>query len=67
MKPVPGTPFTLALVAPLDPVHRALAGGQQVGQLLLGQAAVLAGVPDQVPDAGEVVDGHAGHVISYMR
>ena len=55
------------LVAALDAVDRALAGGQHVGELLLGPAAVLAGVADQVADAGQVVLSHAGDRISHMR
>ena len=55
------------LVAALDPVHGALAGGEHVGELLLGPATVLAGVADQVADPGEVVVGHAGHFISHVR
>ena len=34
---------------------------------VLGQAAVLAGVADEVADAAQVVVGHARHRISYMR
>jgi hypothetical protein len=34
----------------LDPVDGALAGREQLGQLVLGQSAVLAGVADEVPD-----------------
>ena len=55
------------LVALLDPVDRALAGAEQLGQLLLGQPAVLAGVADEVADPALVVLSHAGHGISDMR
>ena len=48
------------LVTPLDPVDRALAGAEDVGQLRLGVAAVLAGVPDEVADPAQVVLAHAG-------
>ena len=50
------------LVALLDAVDRALAGGQQLGELLLGQPAVLARVADQVADAALVVRRHAATV-----
>ena len=55
------------LVALLDPVDGALAGGEQLGELLLGQAAVLARVADDVPDPALVVSRHAIHGISDMR
>jgi hypothetical protein len=48
------------LVAALDPVDRALAGVQHVGELLLRPAAVLARVADQGADAAQVVVVHAG-------
>ena len=38
-----------------------------LGELLLGQPAVLAGVADEVADAAHVVLSHAGHGISDMR
>ena len=46
------------LVTALDAVDRALAGREDVGELLLGPAPVLARVADQLPDAGEVVVSH---------
>src|SRR5680860_955540 len=55
------------LVAALDAVHRALAGGQRVRELLLGPSAVCAGVADQVADAVQVVLAHALDHISNMR
>ena len=55
------------LVALLDPVDRALAGGQQLGQLVLGEPAVLAGVADEVADPALVALSHARHGISDMR
>ena len=50
------------LVAALDAVHRALAGVEHVGELLLGPPAVLAGVADELADAGQVVLSHAATV-----
>ncbi len=55
------------LVSLLDPVDGRLTGGQPLGQLLLGQPAVLAGVADEVADPALVVLAHADHVISGMR
>ena len=55
------------LVTLLDPVDRALAGGQQLGELVLGEPAVLAGVTDEIADAALVVRLHADHGISDMR
>ena len=55
------------LVALLDPVDRTLAGRQHVCELLLGPAAVLSRVTDQVADASEIVVGHVVHGISDMR
>ena len=43
------------LVALLDAVDRALRGAEQVGELLLGEAPMLAGVADEVADASLVV------------
>ncbi len=54
------------LVALLDAVDRALAGAEELGQLVLGEPAVLAGVADEVADATLVVS-HAQHGISDMR
>jgi hypothetical protein len=42
----------------LDPVHGALAGAEAVGQLLLGEPAMRASVPDELPDAALEVLGH---------
>ena len=50
------------LVAGLDPVHRALAGAQHVGELGLGQTPVLAGIADQAPDLVQIRFGHAGTI-----
>ncbi len=46
------------LLAALDPVDRALAGAEHVGQLGLGVAAVLASVADELADPAEVVLSH---------
>ena len=46
------------LVALLDPVDGTLTGGQPLGQLLLGEPAVLARVADEVPDPALVVVSH---------
>ena len=54
------------LVTLLDAVDRALAGAEQLRELVLGEAAVLARVADQVPDTTLVVS-HADHGISDMR
>ena len=54
------------LVALLDAVDGALAGAEQLCQLVLGEPAVLAGVADEVADATLVVS-HADHGISDMR
>ena len=54
------------LVALLDAVDRALTGAEQLGELVLGESAVLACVADQVPDTTLVVS-HAFHGISNMR
>ena len=54
------------LVALLDPVHRALAGAEHLGQLLLRPAPVLAGVADQVADPAEIVlESRAGTYLRY--
>ena len=42
----------------LDPVHGALAGVETVGQLLLGEPAMRASVPDELPDAALEVLSH---------
>ncbi len=42
----------------LDPVDGALAGAEAVGQLLLGEPAMSASVPDELPDAALEVLGH---------
>ena len=55
------------LVPALDAVDRALAGAERLGELLLGQAAVLARVADEVPDPALVVLRHGNHGISDMR
>ena len=55
------------LVAPLDPVDRALAGAERVGELDLGQRAVLASIPDEVADPAQVVIRHSSDRISYLR
>jgi hypothetical protein len=47
------------LVPLLDPVDRALAGAQPLGELLLGQPAVLARVADDAPDPALVALAHA--------
>ena len=46
------------LVTLLDPVDGALAGAEAVGQLLLGEPAMRASVPDELPDAALEVLGH---------
>ena len=48
------------LVALLDPVDGALAGAEQLGELLLGEPAVLARVADEVADPGQVRVGRGG-------
>jgi hypothetical protein len=53
------------LVALLDPVHGALAGAEALGQLLLGEPAVGASVPDELPDAALEVLGH-GLTVSHL-
>ena len=61
------------LAALLDAGDRALAGAEAVGELLLGEAAVAAGVADEGADprhrgvGGRVGERHAGHVISHVR
>ena len=55
------------LVALLDPVDRALARAEQVGELGLGQSAVLARVADEVADASLVVHSHATDGNSHVR
>jgi len=45
-------------MALLDPVHGALARRQALGQLLLRQPAMCAGVADQLPDPALEVLGH---------
>jgi len=52
------------LVALLDPVDRALAGREELGELVLGQAAVLAGVADEVADAALVAVA-AAYVVTH--
>lgn len=47
------------LVAALDAVDGALARGERLGELTLCPAAVLAGVTDELADAGEVVVFHS--------
>ena len=54
------------LVALLDPVDRALAGAEQVGELVLGEAAVLAGVADEVADAVLVVVSVMSATVTHM-
>ena len=46
------------LLAALDPVDRALAGAEHVGELGLGVAAVLASVADELADPVQVVVSH---------
>ena len=50
------------LVAPLDPVDGALAGAERVGELDLGQLAVLASVADEVADPAQVVVRHPARI-----
>jgi hypothetical protein len=54
------------LVTLLDTVDRALARAEQLRQLVLGEATVLARVADEVADTTLVVS-HAEHGISNMR
>jgi hypothetical protein len=54
-------------MALLDPVDGALAGGEELGQLVLGESSVFAGVSDEVPDPALVSLSHAAHGISDMR
>ena len=55
------------LVAPLDPVDRALAGAEHLRELGLGAPAMLARVPDEVADTSFVVERHASDCISDVR
>jgi hypothetical protein len=49
------------LAAGFDPVDGALAGAQLARELLLGEPALLAGVPDEGADAaGEEIRHNAG-------
>lgn len=43
------------LIAALDAVHGALAGGERLGELALCPAPVLTGVTDELADAYEVI------------
>ncbi len=55
------------LAARLDPVDGALAGAEFGGQLLLGEPALLARVPNQSADAARKKICHADDLISHKR
>ena len=55
------------VVAAFDAVDRTLAGAQQLGELVLGETTVLAGVADEIADPAFVSLSHGGHGISDMR
>ena len=48
------------LLPSLDPVDRALAGSQRLGELRLGEPAVRPGVPDEGADLRELEVGGGG-------
>jgi hypothetical protein len=50
------------LVPALDAVHRALAGAEHLGQLLLRPSTMLAGVADQVADSSQIALSHRATV-----